>query len=186
MKMLRRFLVFSSLLLVIGFLLGLSLSERYEIPHNINSAPLLKREFKFNESMFSFYYIFFNNLKVILSLSFGGVLTFGGLTFLNLIVNGINLGIMSYAYLNLGKPKTFFLLILPHGIFEIPAVIIAGAAGFKIPYELLRYALGRKEEIITEEDAKEFFKLVAISIVLIFIAALIESTITLKIAKSLG
>ncbi|WP_277346769.1 hypothetical protein [Thermococcus sp. 21S7] len=44
--------------------------------------------------------------------------------------------------------------------------------------------MGRKEEIITEEDAKEFFKLVFISIVLIFIAALIESTITLKIAKS--
>jgi len=49
----------------------------------------------------------------------------------------------------------------------------------------LRFALGRKEEIITEEDAKEFFKLIAISIVLIFIAALIESTVTVKIAESL-
>ncbi|CUX77087.1 Uncharacterized protein MJ0793 [Thermococcus chitonophagus] len=78
------------------------------------------------------------------------------------------------------------LLILPHGIFEIPGMIIAGAAGLKIPYEILRYALGRKEEIITGEDAKEFFKLVMISIVLIFIAAIVESTITLKMAKNLG
>ncbi|ADT83567.1 hypothetical protein TERMP_00590 [Thermococcus barophilus MP] len=93
---------------------------------------------------------------------------------------------MFYAYLNLGELKTFFLLILPHGIFEIPAIIIAGAAGFKIPYELLRFALGKKEEIISEEDAKEFFKLFLISMILIFIAALIESTITAKIAESLG
>ncbi|WP_081452198.1 stage II sporulation protein M [Thermococcus barophilus] len=136
--------------------------------------------------MFSFHYIFLNNLKVVLLLSFGGVLTFGGLTFLNLIFNGVNVGVMFYAYLNLGELKTFFLLILPHGIFEIPAIIIAGAAGFKIPYELLRFALGKKEEIISEEDAKEFFKLFLISMILIFIAALIESTITAKIAESLG
>jgi uncharacterized membrane protein SpoIIM required for sporulation len=46
----------------------------------------------------------------------------------------------------------------------------------------LRFALGKKEEIITEEDAKEFFKLVGISIALIFIAAVIEAEITLKLA----
>lgn len=167
-----------------AFSLVLSLSERYGILYDINSAPLLEHEF--NENMFSFHYIFLNNLKVVLLLSFGGVLTFGGLTFLNLIFNGVNVGVMFYAYLNLGELKTFFLLILPHGIFEIPAIIIAGAAGFKIPYELLRFALGKKEEIISEEDAKEFFKLFLISMILIFIAALIESTITAKIAESLG
>jgi len=82
----------------------------------------------------------------------------------------------------IGLTKTL-LLILPHGVFEIPGMIIAGAAGFKIPYELLRFALGKKEEIISEKDAKEFFKLVAISIVLIFIAAVVENTVTAKIAE---
>lgn len=131
----------------------------------------------------TFTYIFINNLKVVLLLSFGGALTFGGLTFLNLILNGINIGTLFYDFLIMEDIKAFFLLLLPHGIFEIPAIIIAGAAGFKIPYELLRFALGKKEDIISEEDAKEFFKLVAISIVLIFIAALIESTVTAKIAE---
>ncbi len=94
----------------------------------------------------------------------------------------MNLGVVFYDALISSDLKTFFLLILPHGTFEIPALIIAGAAGFKIPYELLRFALGKKEEIITEEDAKEFFKLVGISIALIFIAAVIEAEITLKLA----
>ncbi|ASJ15846.1 hypothetical protein A3L04_01530 [Thermococcus chitonophagus] len=180
-------ILFSFLLFFIGFIFGVSLSSQYSVPENVNFKPILEllRQ-KFSEESLCFIHIFTTNLKVALLLSFGGVLTFGGLTILNLIINSVNLGMLFYDSLLLGELKTFFLLILPHGIFEIPAIIIAGAAGFKIPYELLRYALGRKEEIITEEDAKEFFKLVAISIVLILIAALIESTITPKIAKSLG
>ena len=50
---------------------------------------------------------------------------------------------------------TLLLLILPHGIFEIPAIIIAGAAGFKIPYEIIRYLAGKKEQILTKEDIKD-------------------------------
>lgn len=129
-------------------------------------------------------FFFRHNVKVALML-WSGALTFGGTTLLNLAFNGMILGsAVKTTAEQIGLIKTI-LLILPHGVFEIPAIIIAGAAGFKIPYELLRFALGRKEEIITEEDAKEFFKLIAISIVLIFIAALIESTVTVKIAESL-
>jgi uncharacterized membrane protein SpoIIM required for sporulation len=40
--------------------------------------------------------------------------------------------------------KLIIALVLTHAIFEIPAIIIAGAAGFKIPYEIIRYLAGRK------------------------------------------
>ena len=75
------------------------------------------------------------------------------------------------------------ILTLPHGIFEIPAIIIAGAAGFKIPYELVRYLASKKEQILTKEDLKEYLTLALISIILIVIAAWIEANVTLKIAK---
>ena len=179
-KMSHYFQLFSFSLFFLGIIVGANFSEHYDIPSEVNSLPILEREF--NENMFSFHHIFLNNLKVVLLLSFGGVLTFGGLTFLNLILNGVSVGIMFHAYLSLGELKTFFLLIFPHGIFEIPGLIIAGSAGFKIPYELLKFALGKKKEMITEEDAKEFFKLVGVSIALILIAAIIESKITLKLA----
>ncbi|NJE47898.1 stage II sporulation protein M, partial [Thermococcus sp. GR7] len=140
---------------------------------------------QFDESVLNFQYILFNNLRVVFLLSFGGTLTFGVLTFLNLLFNTLTLGAMFYFDLTSDNLREFFFLILPHGVFEIPGLIIAGSAGFKLPYELLRFALGKKNEIISEEDAKEFFKLVGISILLIFIAAVIESTITSKLATSL-
>lgn len=186
----RLIFVVSFLLFFVGFLIGIFLSFDYVTNNEtinghgeINVIPLLEEEFSKEKS--SFTYIFINNSKAVLFVSFGGALTFGGLTFLNLILNGTNLGVIFYDALISNDLKAFFLLIPPHGVFEIPAIIIAGAAGFKIPYELLRFALGKKEEMITEEDAKEFFKLVGISIILIFIAAVIESTVTLKIANNL-
>ncbi len=75
------------------------------------------------------------------------------------------------------------LLTIPHCIFEIPAIIIAGAAGFKIPCEIVRYLAGKKERPLTKEDVKEYLTLALISIILIVIAAFVEAYITPRIAE---
>ena len=190
MATLKYLLTLSIFCFLIGAIMGYAFSGN-DIHKSENTQAHLKTydpdSLKYIPNL-TFNYFLINNLKAILFASFGGALTFGGLTLWNLVINGIPLGISfhsSWTLKHLGELKAFFLLIFPHGIFEIPALIIAGAAGFKIPYELLRHALGKKEEIITEEDAKEFFKLVAISVVLIFIASLIEAKITVKIAENL-
>jgi uncharacterized membrane protein SpoIIM required for sporulation len=79
-------------------------------------------------------------------------------------------------------PVVIFAL-LPHGISEVPAIIISGAAGFKIPYEIIRYLAGKKEQILTKEDVKEYLTLALISTVLIVIAAFVEAYITPRIAE---
>jgi len=56
---------------------------------------------------------------------------------------------------------------------------------FKIPYEIIRYLAGKKEQILTKEDIKEYLTLTLISIILIVIAAWIEANVTLKIAKAM-
>ncbi len=122
------------------------------------------------------------NLKSILILLLG----FGIVTYINLIFNGVNL---AFLYVESIRKKmnlwNFLLLILPHCIFEIPAIIIAGAAGFKIPYEIVRYLAGKKERPLTKEDIKEYLTLALISIILIVIAAWIEANVTLKIARAM-
>ncbi|WP_290623368.1 MULTISPECIES: stage II sporulation protein M [unclassified Archaeoglobus] len=125
-----------------------------------------------------------NNLYVITCEMFGGT-TLLPLVY-SLFFSGFALGLilknLSVVGLNL---KNCLLLTLSHGIFEIPAIIIAGAAGFKIPYEILRYLAGKKEQILTQEDIREYLTLALISIILIVIAAWIEANITLEIAKAM-
>lgn len=108
---------------------------------------------------------------------------FGVLTTTNLLLNGFIIGsIVRSATVCIPK-REILLLTLPHGILEIPAIIIAGAAGFKIPYEIVRYLVGKKERILTKEDAKEYLTLALISIVLIVIAAFLEAFITPRVAE---
>ena len=101
----------------------------------------------------------------------------------NLLYNGFILAIQ-YRALALLKDWFFvFITMLPHGIFEILAILISAVAGFKIPYEVTLYLLDKKEKPITNEDIREFLKLSLISIILIIIAAFIEVYITPKIAN---
>jgi uncharacterized membrane protein SpoIIM required for sporulation len=138
-----------------------------------------------NYNTLSFLSILKNNLFVVMLLLSGSLL-FGSITLINLVYSGITLAhlVVSANTYNLSLYELLF-LTLPHGIFEIPAIIIAGAAGFKIPYEIVRYLAGKKEQILTKEDIKEYLTLALISIVLIVIAAWIEANITLKIAKAM-
>lgn len=86
--------------------------------------------------------------------------------------NGYNIGYIVSEALKFGLSLSEIIVItIPHCIFEIPAIIIAGAAGFKIPYEIIRYLMGKKEQPLTKVDIKEYFTLALISIILIVIAA---------------
>ena len=131
-KSLQWITIFSFLLFCLGIIIGLKFNflEHYDtLQVNTNYLLLSKYDFKGIFPMISPHNIFINNVKVIMLLSFGGALTLGGLTILNMVFNGIILGLMAHAYLSLEKFGTFLLLILPHGIFEIPALIIAGTTG---------------------------------------------------------
>jgi uncharacterized membrane protein SpoIIM required for sporulation len=133
----------------------------------------------------SFTCILLNNFEISIVQIFGGFLI-GIPTFLIEAYNALFFGhlIKSCVLYKLPLDK-IVILTLPHGIFEIPAIIIAGAAGFKIPYEIIRYLAGKKEQILTKEDIKEYLTLALISIILIVIAAWIEANVTLKIAKAM-
>ena len=122
------------------------------------------------------------NIKSLLYLLSGSVL-FGLTTLIGLIQIGFGLGVWTTGVKQDTTLTELIIVTLPHGIFEIPAIIIAGAAGFKIPYEIIRYLAGRKEQILTKEDIKEYLTLALISIILIVIAAFVEAYITPRIAE---
>lgn len=130
-------------------------------------------------------FIMKNNLYAVLVLISGSFLL-GINTFITLVFNGFSFGALTCAMVTSGAPfSTLLLLTLPHAIFELPAIWIAGAAGFKIPYELVRYFTDKKDYILSSGEVMEFLMLSGIAIILIIIAAFIEANITLRIAENL-
>jgi len=143
--------------------------------------------------------IFFNNLYVAVMIFFGAILL-GLITAILLISNGLFIG-----YFATTLPlDTFLLLTLPHGIFEISGIIIAGAGGFS----LISFIVNFLKDLVSFEKNQwgEFpklrervmfsfdnnykklyqsFILLGVAITLIFIAAIIEVYVTINLANFL-
>jgi len=81
-------------------------------------------------------HIMTNNLSVSF-LTFAGGIIFGVGTFLLLFNNGMMLGVIATACHQYGMSVALWSFVVPHGALEIPAIIIAGGAGFRIGRAML-------------------------------------------------
>ena len=136
--------------------------------------------------------LFANNIKIALLL-YGGGLIFGVITAFYLISNGIFIGYTA-AQFQLGD---FIIYTLPHGVFELLGIIIAGAAGFKlasIELKILKdvlklqsdFSMSNQLKYLLEANWDEFkdtLVLMAIAAVLILIGAIIEANFTISWAS---
>ncbi|WP_297982436.1 stage II sporulation protein M [uncultured Methanobrevibacter sp.] len=149
--------------------------------------------------------LFYNNFKVDLMLyalsALGAVL--GVILLAN---NGLFVGFFQDQI----DLTSYLLLTVPHGIFEIPAIIISTAGGFVLFVFFLRFIwniiypdhsytdifdpyfsnekIGFWQRIVASFNAnqdklKESFILLCISVVLLFIAAIIEANFTIPFAE---
>lgn len=83
-----------------------------------------------------------NNIRVsILTLALG--MTWGIGTLLVLFTNGVTLGAVAADYMMAGQTRFLLGWLLPHGVIEIPAVLLAGQAGFL----LARALIGRGDRL---------------------------------------
>lgn len=123
--------------------------------------------------------IFFNNLKVCLILFVGGI-TFGAATLFILISNGYVIGSISGVMLRGYDLSYFMATIVPHGIFEIAAILISSALGLQMGRSLYLDAQGRDNAGSTCVWYGERFLLVVIPLLLV--AAVVESFATPAIA----
>jgi len=119
-----------------------------------------------------FLIIFLNNSITAFFAVILGII-FGILPFLVLLSNGSVLGIIVYFIQIDNDWSTILALILPHGIFEILAIILACAVGFKLAKVALEKVFKREVSIKTELNiALTFF--LRFVLPLLAIAAAIE------------
>lgn len=79
---------------------------------------------------------------------------------------------------------TVLFLLVPHGIFEIPALILVGTAGIRFWKSLITFTVEREMEDV-KKGIRSSIILFFISILLFIIAAFIESEITATLAYRL-
>src|SRR5579863_6590783 len=77
-----------------------------------------------------------NNLTVTF-VTFAGGIIFGLGTFFALFQNGIMLGVIGAACHQYGMSLALWSFVAPHGSLELPSILIAGGAGFRLGYGML-------------------------------------------------
>jgi uncharacterized membrane protein SpoIIM required for sporulation len=117
-----------------------------------------------------------NNIQVALWAFAGGILlclpTAGVLT-----TNGAYLGWAGGLFASAGEQAKFFGLILPHGLLELTAVIIAGAAGLRMGWAIIAPGDRSRSEALGAEARRSM--IIVLGLVVAFMAAgFIEGFVT--------
>jgi uncharacterized membrane protein SpoIIM required for sporulation len=129
----------------------------------------------------SFRYIFFNNLRALFVMLIFGVITLSVGGMLAYILNiGLVGGVLGLAgELGFSPGRLFFVGILPHGIFEITAIVLACAAILHMGVVLVTPDPARTmSQVLVESIADWTRVMTAFGVPLLVIAAVIESQVT--------
>lgn len=134
-----------------------------------------------------FVFIFFNNSIKAVAMIFLGLLL-GVLPLLFLLINGMVVGFLVHSSMEQGN-SLFDLIVkglLPHGIIEIPAIIIACAYGIQMGLLVMGSLGGKGSGEVGRRWQNMFRKAITGSVwivILLFVAAIIESTITYTLMR---
>lgn len=137
-----------------------------------------------------FIFIFFNNAIKSVLVIYAGIF-FGILPVIFLVINGMVIGFLVHITTDNGASLFDIVVkgLLPHGIIEIPVIIIACAFGLKFGGLASRslIELGSAKRQGLGKQWETFLKRTITAscwvIILLFIAAIIESTITFSIVR---
>lgn len=121
--------------------------------------------------MFGFY--IFNNTGIGLR-TFASGLLFGVGTVITLIFNGLTIGGVAGYLTFIGYGSTFWPFVSGHSAMELSAIVLAGAAGFKLGFSII--SPGRKSRLLSLRDnAKQAVYIMYGVAVMFIIAAFIEA-----------
>lgn len=98
-------------------------------------------------------------------------------TALLLAFNGANVGVAAGMFHAAGEAPAFWGLILPHGLLELSAVVIAGAAGLRLGWAVIAPGDRTRAEAVAEEGSRSAVIVMGLTLAFI-IAGLIEGFVT--------
>ena len=122
--------------------------------------------------------VFLNNVRVGF-LAFAAGILLCVVTAALLAWNGANGGMAGGLFTHVGQADKFWGLILPHGMLELSAVVVAGAAGLRIGWALIDPGDRLRSNALTDEARRSGSVLVGL-VVAFLLAATVEGFVTGK------
>jgi uncharacterized membrane protein SpoIIM required for sporulation len=117
-----------------------------------------------------------NNIQVAFSAFAGGIIVCLPTAFV-LVSNGANIGAAGGAFASVGELDRFLGLVTPHGLLELTAVVIAGAAGLRLGWALIAPGDRSRLEAVGREARRAV--VIVLGLVVAFgVAGFIEGFIT--------
>lgn len=98
-----------------------------------------------------------------------------------LVLNGFTIGGGIGAASANGNLLIYAILLLPHGILEVPAIWFAVTASLRFTVSLVQHLRGRTDTVLTEETVENILSLVALSVVMLAVAAVVEIHVTTRL-----
>jgi stage II sporulation protein M len=191
MKEMKHYFIAAAATFVIGIYLGYSDSSQFQflLQGQIDKVADIVNSIsgKGNTEWRILYFVTVNNVLVSIFMVYAGVL-FGLLPLFSLLSNGLVLGFLAHENVPEIGWGEFLLAVVPHGIIEIPAFILACAFGIKFGAHALKGILFLPSPARRAANSKSFIRLLKVSVPLILlvsalllVAAIVESMVTFKI-----
>ena len=150
------------------------------------TAPAAVREAYVNEDFESYYSsepaaqfaseVFVNNVQVAIYAFAAGILLCGVTAYI-LVTNGANVGVAAGLFAAAGQSPKFWGLILPHGLLELSAVVIAGAAGLRLGWAIIDPGDQSRRDALAEQGRRSVVIVLGL-IVAFTVAGTIEGFVT--------
>ncbi|WP_019535630.1 stage II sporulation protein M [Paenibacillus ginsengihumi] len=193
LRRIKHYIFASALVFLLGIVLGSMYSEQFQMFLNAQMRALdeliRSTEHAKSREWALFWVIFWNNATVALLIIAMGIF-FGVFPLFALISNGLLLGYVASASAEKNSLGYMLKSVIPHGILELPAIIVAAAFGLRLGVLVLQLLVSMvvpKRSAAVREEFRLFMRsLVPVCVLLLLVllaAAAIESTITFWLVR---
>jgi uncharacterized membrane protein SpoIIM required for sporulation len=188
---LRSSILVMAVLFLAAIWFGYSQAQAFELPSewvNLNEGGFGVSQQEGLLSLVStetVFLLWFHNIRAMLIGSFAGMVTFGILGVLVFLLPIMVISFLLVPFISVGIPAWKYLvgLVLPHGIFELPAILLVGATILHIGVGL---ATPSKRESIADTTIRSLAVwakiLVGLVLPLMLLAATMEALVTPRLA----